>query len=162
MDNATAISIGRDVAAVIAFVYAVVQGLSASRAKQQVETARAEVEEVKARTENATQSDLARTNSELATAFKIKSEEWQAAWKKEHDESIAYHDWVHEKSQKDQALHLTIVEENANLRARTDLTPLIDHMDKVLTAITKLTVVVNVLFERVAPEDFKKQFNQAS
>ena len=115
--------------------------------------------ELSASVGNAAASDLARSNAELATAYKRQAEEWKALHEKTHKEHQDYRQWVHDKAKDDQAALLTLTAENADLKARTDLTPLLSHMkqydlnaQKMTETLENLTKVVTTLAKHIAPD----------
>lgn len=101
--------------------------------------------------------DLAKSNLEVASAYKARADEWKGEYDRQHAEIMAYRDWVHEKAKKDQAEYLSVVKENESLKARTDLSPVIEHMfqqtensAKILDVLTKLTTAIDTLTDKLS------------
>lgn len=103
-------------------------------------------------------TDLAKSNADLASAYKTQAEEWKALAEKTYKEQQDYRNWVHDKNKEDNALMLRLTAENADLKARTDLTPLLEYMkrydanaEKVSQSLSDLTDLIRMLIHEVAP-----------
>jgi len=156
--------IGAAVAGLLVSAWALLQTRRAEKAKLETQKVQAVAEEAKKLLASVSSDDLAKKNEELAKAYCQKSEEWQAAWKKEHEENQAYRSLVHTQRNQAQAEHLKLVEENASLRARTDLTPIISHIEKqqetnerVATALTQLTSGINSLMQAIYRRETERE-----
>lgn len=131
------------------------QSRKAEQNKADAEAAKQVALAAQKKLDSASTDDLAKKNHEIAEAYKIKAEEWKSAWEKEHQEKLEYSERVHDERQKANVEKLKLVEENARLQSRTDLTPIIDHIEKqsetnerVAIALTELTVVIRGLLTR--------------
>lgn len=103
--------------------------------------------------------DLAKSNADLATAYKSQAEEWKALSEKTYKEQQEYRNWVHEKAKEDNALMLRLTAENADLKARTDLTPILDYMkrydanaERMSQNLVDLTELIRMLIHEIAPK----------
>lgn len=140
-----AATIGAGVAAFLFGAWGTVQTWRVGKAKEDATAAK-----------GVSTDDLARSNADLAEAYKLKASEWKAAFETEHAESVAYHKYVHDKAEVDNATKLKLTEENALLRARTDLTPIIDHMEiqsktneRVAVTLENLAKTISALMGRI-------------
>ncbi len=80
-----------------------------------------------------------------------------ASMKVEHEEYLAYRKSHHEQMQEINARMLVLTEENATLRARSDLSPILDQLRtqgtvtmQILTTMSDLTKTVEHLADKVA------------
>lgn len=103
--------------------------------------------------------DLAKSNADLASAYKSQAEEWKALSEKTYKEQQEYRTWIHEKAKEDNALMLLLTAENADLKARTDLTPILDYMkrydanaEKMSQNLVDLTELIRMLIHEIAPK----------
>lgn len=82
----------------------------------------------------------------LAESHRVNAVEWKERWEQEHNEGIANRKIWHDQRNEFQNIVLRMTEENAKLAAKTDITPLVEHMQRqnetnveVAKALTKLT-----------------------
>lgn len=143
-------AVAATIASGLSIAWAVVQHLRAGKAEKKAEIIAAEAASVST-------SDLAKMNAELAASYKQKAEEWKQAFEVEHAESQKYRQYVHDKAQADTKANLVLVEENLRLQARTDLTPIISHIEtqsktneRVAETLMKLTTAVTELMDRIS------------
>lgn len=75
--------------------------------------------------------------------------EYQKQLVRDHTELKDAREYWHAKNEKDQALILKIASENSDLRAKTDLTPVLKHLEQVLKALNDVAVTLSRLAERL-------------
>ena len=157
-------TIGTYAGGAVLTIITAVQTIRAGAAKRAAEDAkRVALETTSTATANASnmqsaaQADLVKSNADLASAYKLQAEEWKALAEKIRQELADYREWVHTKTQKDNQAILNLTEENARLRAQTDLTPLLEHMkrydanaEKVAATLDGLVEVIRQLSEHVS------------
>ena len=111
-------SAGVVVSGLIAFAWALISGLR-SREKRRIE--RAEVAE----------ANLSEAQKALIEVHRLEALAWKTRYEGEHSEYVDYRAASHTKAQDMQARLLELTAENAELRSKTDLTPVIQfHQDQ--------------------------------
>lgn len=153
--------IGGAVLAIVTTVQTIRAGVATKRADDAKSIAQATATKVTEATASANvvaAGDLAKSNADLAWAYKEQAEQWKALAEKTHKEQAEYRQWVHDKNKEDNAIMLTLTAENADLKARTDLTPLLEHMKKhdanaerVADTLARLTDLISALIKNLAP-----------
>lgn len=123
-----AANIGATAAAIVMGAWGVWSQKKAATAHAVAHHAQTRVEEVQKRVDKLSSEDLAERNAEIALAHKQKAEEWKTLYTQEHDESQRYRTYVHEKAKTDNSTLLNLTEENAMLKARTDLGPVLEYI----------------------------------
>lgn len=138
MDPQTGATIGSTLAAVILGAWGFIQQQKAKSA------------------DKVSREDVNKSNLDLAESYRQRADDWKERYEVEHKESQDYRKYVHDKAREDQANVLRLTEENAKLNARTDLTPLIEHMkrqsdtnDAVAKSLVQLSEAVGLLMARL-------------
>lgn len=155
-------SVGEWAGGAVLVAITAIQTIRAGVAKKKADEATVKASEAHLRAESASAvsiTDLAKSNADLAAAYKTQGEEWKALAEKTYKEQQEYRTWVHNKAEEDNALMLMLTAENADLKARTDLTPLMDYMKRydanqqiVATSLAGLTETIRLLIKHVAPD----------
>lgn len=153
-----ATQIGTSIGAVLMAIWGAIQTHKATKAEKKVNETVAVADEAKRLLAHVSTDDLAKRNEELAHAYKDKAEEWKMAWEKEHSEGKAYQQRVHDQREVANAEHLKLIEENAALRARTDLTPIIKYIENGQSTMEKVAIALTSLTSSIS--DFMKQLKQ--
>lgn len=150
MDPATAAGIGGSIAGFFGGIYGYIQQRKAKAATEQANSAT----EIAHRTAS---EEFARSQSELLASYQSMSNDWKNRYEIEHAELQKYREYVHDKNKKDQETMLRLTEENADLRARTDLTPIVEQLkqqartnEELGATLGKLTQAVTILLDRIS------------
>lgn len=129
---------------------------SANEAKQVATDASNKANEASTTKSVAAASDLAKSNADLAAAYKQSADEWKVLAEKTFKEQNEYRQYVHDKAKEDNAVLLSLTAENADLKSKTNLTPLLEHMQKhdanaarVAETLTGLTELIKVLIGEI-------------
>jgi len=127
----------------LAFGWAAVRGFRA-RDKRRLE--RAEQAEIK----------LSESQSQLIEVHRLEAAAWKTRYEGEHEEFTTYRKSVHEKAQMDGAKMLALVAENAELKSKTDLTPILQSQKdqqqinvSVLDQLTKLSEIQTKILKQL-------------
>jgi len=139
-----------------AALFAAWQTYTAQKAKAIAVDANVKAQEAASAAQAAGASDLNKSNLDLAEAYRLKANEWKDLCAASHSEFEIYRQRVHDKNEKDQAVLLKLTDENAQLRGRTDLTPIMKHMTEqseftkeLSITLIKLTTAVEILVKRL-------------
>lgn len=131
--------------------YALWQTNSANKAKKELTQVA-----VSAASNSPSSEDLARMNAELAAAYKDQAAKWQLAYETEKSDTEKYRKYVHDKNEVDAATMLSLSNENAQLKAQTNLSPLIQLVenqtrttDQVLTVLAKMEEALDHIIHRL-------------
>lgn len=101
------------------------------------------------RTRELRDSTISKNNEDLVKALQAQLEEWKDQYKQQHSELQDYREKVHAKAKEDQAKIIQLAEDNALLRERTDLKPVLDYLTNFSEVMKNLTTSVNHLIERI-------------
>lgn len=81
---------------------------------------------------------------------------WKERFESKDKDLKAYQRYAHDKNQEDNLIVLRLTEENANLKGKTDLTPVLEHMreDQKVTAIIvdtlgKVATTMDILLSKL-------------
>lgn len=77
--------------------------------------------------------------------LQTESKAWKDKWELEHTEYLKYRDDSHEKSNKDQATVLKLTNENADLKARTDITQVMQSQQKMLEMLVNIANILRLV-----------------
>lgn len=93
---------------------------------------------------------------ELIAISREQAAAWKVRYESEHDEYVKYRQERHEKDGEIQSLVLRLTMENAELRAKTDLSPVLEHQRqnaevqvKMLESLAKISAVLDVMLKHV-------------
>jgi hypothetical protein len=130
------ISIGGWIASAVAAGMAVFERIRSKRSSDHALHATERAQEAEAR-QSAHQEILAQKD-ELTRLARESAQQWKERLATEHAEFMAYREKMHAQIQDAQATILKQTEEIANLRARTDITPVMDTLKSVLEQLGKI------------------------
>lgn len=142
MDLTSGIAIGNGFAFVGAIVYGLVHTNKSEKArcKREEEQEALRVQATHEVAEKLTLADSERSRAASAALIKAKddliavqqerAEAWKTKWEVEHKEYTEYRADAHKQLNQAQVLVLQHTEEVAQLRARTDLTPILKHQEE--------------------------------
>lgn len=143
MDVSEGTTIGAVAFAILSGAYGAFQQKKASKATDQAITA------TKVATA-ATDESLVKSQSDLLLSFKSMADDWKARYEIEHTEFVKYREAAHKKSNEDNQRVLVLTEENADLKARTDLTPVVEQLKEQAESNKQLGVTLKDLSEGVS------------
>lgn len=135
------VAVGGYVGAIIAALAAAFERYKSSKASTHALKATERAQEAEA-AQSANKEVLA-AKDELIKLARDSAEQWKIRCKAEHEEFIAYRDHHHSQMQDAQATILKQAEEIANLRARTDITPVMETLKDILTSLEQILQRLN-------------------
>lgn len=143
MDANDGTTIGAILFGIVSAFYAAFQQKKASSATDQAITA------TRVATA-ATDETLLKSQNDLLESFRAMANDWKARYEVEHTEFLKYRESAHKKTNEDNATMLKLTEENADLRARTDLTPVVEQLKDQAASNQQLGITLKELSEGVS------------
>lgn len=149
-DIQTWVSIGTALAAVLGVAWGFIEKLKTGRAERAAE---------KAAQEKQTAADahkIIEVKDELIAVAQESKAAWKAKYEQEHAEYTEYRTEAHKRLNEASALVLRHSAENAELRAKTDLSPVLKHQEeqsqvttKIIETLAKINTTQDLLIESI-------------
>jgi hypothetical protein len=96
---------------------------------------------------------VAAAKDELIKSITADREAWKSRYEAEHLEIMAYRDQVHAKNEESNAKIITLTTENAELKSKTDLSPLMKMMQTFFAEQTEINQqILDGLTELLTPK----------
>lgn len=92
---------------------------------------------------------LDKARGDLLEILESEVKAWKAKYEMEHAEYISHRDKTHETTNKTNARMLEIVNENALLRAKTDMTEVTTALSKIMECLTSVTHILQKVEQKL-------------
>lgn len=158
MDASTTSNIASGVVAFLGICAAVYERMKSEKAI--VRERATAIEKTEASKEHAISGEILKQKDELITLARDAANIWRGKFEDADKELHDYRAKVHEKAEKDGARMLSLAEENAALRIKTDLTPLLNSMgtlhgeQRIFNG--KLLAAMEVILKRLGVDELPK------
>lgn len=96
-------------------------------------------------------TELKEVQKELVNNLKDNSEAWRLKYEKEHDEHVKARDFWHDKAKEDQAILLKANQENQDLKAKTNIVPIMDSLKVVTETMERVSKVMERIEKKLNP-----------
>lgn len=87
---------------------------------------------------------LEASKAEMISVLETSKSAWKEKWEIEHEEYKCYREHTHEQINTANSKILTITEENAHLKIKTDMTPVLETLDKMVKILNAMMERLNI------------------
>lgn len=159
MDASTTSNIASGVVAFLGICAAVYERMKSEKAI--IRERATAIEKTEASKDHAISGEILKQKDELIALAREASSVWKGKFEDVDKELHEHRAKTHDKAEKDNARMLSLAEENAALRIKTDLTPLLNSMSVLHTEQrafnSNVIAAMNVILKRLGVDDLPKE-----